>query len=495
MGKRIGSILRSGTDLLRQPAIHKEPTLAHTAHVLILLLFVSAAAAQSGLPTNWDATQTEAISILQRLIQIRTANPPGNEKPAAGYLKSIFDKEGIEAELFEFAPNRANVLAHLKGSGQQRPILLMSHIDVVNVEPSLWTVDPFAADIRDGYIYGRGVLDDKGMTVANLMAVLLLKRSGARLKRDVYFMAEGDEEQNGQGITWMTAHRPELFKTLEFAINEGGRMVTDKDGKIRFVGVQNTEKRFVNFKLKASGTSGHSSVPRPDNVIVHIGQAVARAGTRQMQARLNPTTRRFFQAMANAVRDKELAALCGRIAAANNQELQALTADLARYSLSFNSIVRTSVVPTIVQGGVQSNVIPGAAEANINVRMLPDEDVSTVLSFLKETINDPQIEISAEPAEVLKVTPSSFEGALFEAVEKTTAKMTPGTIVTPFMSTGATDSAELRRLGIQAYGLSPFPIEESEEKRVHGNDERLKLESFRFGLEFTARTVWKVAVQ
>src|SRR5579864_2168707 len=246
---------------------------------------------------DFTAAQREAVKFLGDLVKIDTSNPPGNETRAAEYIKGVLAAEGITAQIFESAPGRGNIVARLKGNGKKKPLLLMGHLDVVGVERDKWTMDPFAATIKDGYLYGRGSVDDKSMDAANLEVFVLLHRLRVPLDRDVILLAEAGEEGTTQfGIDYMVANHWDDI-ACEFALNEAGN-TPQEGGKIAYVGVATTEKVPRGIKLVAHGTSGHGSAPRLDNAIVHLASAVAKVGIWEAPMRLNETTRRFFQQLA-----------------------------------------------------------------------------------------------------------------------------------------------------------------------------------------------------
>src|SRR5216684_3859285 len=242
----------------------------------------------------------EAAEWLAGLIRLNTTNPPGNELVAARYLAAILEKEGIPAEVLESAPGRGVVIARLRASAvpdPSRALLLLGHLDVVGAQKEKWSVDPFGAVVKQGYLYGRGAIDDKGMVIANLAVVVALKRGGVRLDRDVIFLAAGDEEESGEfGIDFVINKHWDKI-AAGFAINEGGR-VKVKDGKVQYVGVQASEKIPVNVQVVASGPSGHGSQPRKDNPVLHLAAAVAKIGAYQGSARPSAIVRRYFEQLA-----------------------------------------------------------------------------------------------------------------------------------------------------------------------------------------------------
>jgi len=434
---------------------------------------------------DWAQAREEAVNILAGLIKIDTSNPPGNESKAAEYIKAILDREGIPSKIFEQTPGRGNIVARLKGSGKRRPLLLMGHTDVVGVEREKWTVDPFAAVIKDGYIYGRGASDDKSMVAVCLEVFLLLHRLRVPLDRDVIFLAEaGEEGTSTVGIDFMVEkHWDEI--ECEFALNEGGT-IFERDGKVQYVGVSPTEKVSRGIRLVAKGTSGHGSMPRLDNAITHLAAAVAKVGNYQMPMRLNETTRTFFQRLAK-ISPAEEARLYTHLDDPSVQEKIRAT------NIGYNSMLRTSIVPTIIKGGFRTNVIPADAEATLDVRALPDEDIGAMVQALRQLINDPAVEVvppgrASRPA----TPPSKLDSEMFLAIERAQGRMFPGAVTLPVMLTGATDSAQLRAKGVQAYGLGSVVTDE-ERARIHGNDERLSVAGIGTFLELVYRAAADVA--
>ncbi len=263
--------------------------------VSVVLMLVGVSCAQS--TPDFNAAQTEGVKFLAELVKIDTSNPPGNEVRAAEYIKNVLAAEGISAQIYESAPGRGNVVARLKGNGKKKPLLLMGHIDVVGVERDKWTVDPFAAVVKDGYLYGRGSIDDKSMDAANLEVFLLLHRLKIPLDRDVILLAEAGEEGTTQfGIDFMVKDHWDAI-ACEYALNEGGDVV-EENGKVQYVAVSTTQKVPRGFSLVSHGTSGHGSAPRVDNAIAHLAAAVDKAARWEAPMRLNETTRRFFQDLA-----------------------------------------------------------------------------------------------------------------------------------------------------------------------------------------------------
>lgn len=438
---------------------------------------------------DFAAAREEVVRILSGFVRIDTSNPPGNETRGAEYLKAILDREGIASEIFEMEPGRGNIVARIKGNGSRKPLLLMGHIDVVGVEREKWTVDPFGGVIKEGYLYGRGSSDDKGMASACLEVFLLLHRLKVPLDRDIIFLAEaGEEGTSTVGIDYMVAQHWDKIE-CEYALNEGG-MIYAPDGKVKYVGVATTEKVPRGFRLVARGTSGHGSIPRQDNAITHLAAAVAKVGNWQSPMRLNETTRAFFSRLSK-ISPPEESFLYSHLEDPTNTEM--VQEKIRAQNGTYNSMLRTSIVPTIIKGGFRSNVIPGDAEATLDVRAVPDEDIDALASALRKLINDPAVEVIPPPARGRPANPPSGLGTdMFRALERAQAKLFPGIVTLPLMLTGATDSAQLRAKGVQAYGLGSVGGDR-ERASIHGNDERISVEGLGKFVEFIYWAVIDVA--
>jgi len=437
--------------------------------------------------------QGEAIVWLQDLIRINTTNPPGNEIVAAKYIADVLKREGIPSEIFESTPGRGFLVARLSATAvpdPSRALLLMAHLDVVGVDKSKWSVDPFAAVMKDGYLYGRGTIDDKGNLVANLAVFISLKRSSVRLNRDVIFLAEGDEEAGGEfGMKFVVEKHWDKI-AAGFALNEGGHTVL-KDGKVQYIGVQATEKVAVNVDVIATGTSGHASIPRKDNPVVHLATAIGKIGAYEAPVQFNSVTHGYFEGIA-PLEDEE-----------TGKWLQALEspdrADHAARWVSnnnpiWNAMLRDTATPTMLQAGIRQNVVPSEARGVLNVRLLPGNQLDPLVGKLKQLVNDPQIRFETQPNGGEAAPSSSLESDLYSTIKIVSAREFAGAPVVPYMSTGATDSARLRMRSVQAYGLDPFPLTEDDLMRMHADDERISIESFRKGIQFLGAVVNAFAV-
>jgi acetylornithine deacetylase/succinyl-diaminopimelate desuccinylase-like protein len=462
-----------------------------TLILLACLLMSAASQAQQSYLVDWDAFGNEAVDHLVELVKIRSVNPPGNETEVAEYVKAVLDAEGIESSLYALDPDRANLVARIRGNGSKRPILIMGHTDVVGVQPEKWFADPFSGIREDGYIYGRGTLDDKDNVAAGLMVIILLKRLGVPLDRDVIFLAEAGEEGTPEvGINFMVEKHWDVIAS-EYAIAEGGRGVI-RDGRVHTFGIETTEKMPRRVTLVARGTPGHGSVPRLDNAVMILANAIAKASAWQTEMRLNETTETYFERLAS-ISPPEEAYLYENVA---NPEL---TDDIQQEFLEtypyHYSILRTSVVPTVIDAGFRRNVIPSEAKAILDIRMLPDEDVEGFYEQMAAVIDDPRVEIVPERIYRPAAPPSEIDNEMFQTLESVAVDMYPEATVLPIMSTGATDMAQMRAKGVQSYGIGPArTVEEiNSGYGAHGDNERVEEEAFVRMVEYLWRVVLEMA--
>src|SRR6266851_3834923 len=412
-----------------------------------------------GIPGN--ASQTgyasamakEAQGWLADLIRINTSNPPGNEQIAAMYIAGILAKEGIKAEILDLMPGRSAVVARLRSAAMADPskaLLLVAHLDTVPVDKSRWSVDPFGAVVKDGYLYGRGAIDDKGMLIAK--------------------------------------HWEKI--AAGYAINEGGNVFL-KNGKMQYTGVQASEKVAFNVAVIARGTSGHASQPTKDNPVVHLAAAVAKIGNYSAPVHLTAIVKRYFEGLA-PLEDDEIGKWIRSMDSADRGEhAQRVISDA---SPLWNAMLRDTIAPTVLTAGVANNVIPAEARANLNVRLLPGDTIDVVLNELKKLVNDPQVRLELQPNAGLAAPPSSLESDFYAVISKVVTQEFGGAPALPFQSTWLTDSAQLRLHNVQAYGLVPFPLAQEDLRRMHGDDERIPLAAFDKGVEVLAKIVTEFAV-
>lgn len=443
---------------------------------------------------DWSVIEAETVERLQTLIRFDTTNPPGNELPLAQYLVKVLEEEGIATTLLIPVPGRAAVIARIKGNGTRRPVMLLAHMDVVGVEKEKWSCDPFGGVIRDGYLYGRGAIDDKGMLAANLMSMLIVKRqltdAGIELERDVVFVATSDEETGGAvGMQWLVKEHPDLLDA-EFAINEGGRTRIIGGGR-RYLAIQTAEKVSHMVTVTARGPAGHSAIPLVGNAVFHLGRALARLGDYREPVTLTETTRRFFGLLSRVwpVREERdaMGALVSDVAAESARGAETLT----RIPV-LNAVMRNGISATRVAGGVAGNVIPAEVSAVLNVRTIPGHRIEDVVERMRAWLDDPEIEIGiASHGE--EASASDPDSPMFNAIAQAAGHLDTEMTVVPYLSTGGTDSAHLRRIGIDSYGILPFPMEQSDEERMHGHDERVPVQSLHFGTRLIFESIRRIA--
>jgi acetylornithine deacetylase/succinyl-diaminopimelate desuccinylase-like protein len=470
-------------------------THARAAHVTAPIAQNSqgTAVSSAGMP-NFDALSQEALGWLAALIKIDTTNPPGNEMAAAKYVADILTREGIQNEVLEMAPDRGIVVGRLNASAMANPssaLLLLAHLDVVGVARDKWTADPFGAEIKDGYIWGRGTIDDKGMVAANLATIVALKRAAVPLTRDVIFLADDDEEGMGAASMKFAIQKYWDKFACGYALNEEGRVIL-KDGKVQYVGIQASEKVSTNVTVIATGTSGHASVPRPDNPVTHLAAAVAKIGEYQTPVQLQTIVETYFEELSK-VEDDEIAKWMRALETPERKDLAAKR--LAEMNPIWNSMIRDTIAPTMLSAGVRVNVVPSEARANLNIRLLPGDSIQTLVAQLTTLVNDKQVRFEIQPTTSSPAPPSSLDTDLYRSITRVSQHFFPGAGVAPMMSTGATDSAQLRLHNVQAYGLLPFPLTETDVLRMHADDERLPLDSFRKGVEYYFRVVYDFAAR
>jgi acetylornithine deacetylase/succinyl-diaminopimelate desuccinylase-like protein len=452
-------------------------TYNHRRPLSFLLVALSASTvllmAQAPPAIDWQRVETESMEHFQSLLRFDTSDPPGSERPAAEYLKQVLEREGIATKVFELEPNRLNVVARLPGSGKKRPLLLMGHTDTVNVDPAKWTYPPFSATRNGGYVYGRGTVDDKDNVTAALMTMLLLKRSGMPLDRDVIFLAEAGEEGTTRvGIQFMVQqHFAEI--DAEYCLAEGGSVLRS-EGRVQYASVQTAEKIPHGILLTATGTAGHGSVPLETNSILKLAQAVAAVATWKPPIQLNDTTRTYFTRLA-AISPPDDAARYRAVIGSDAKAAQDAVDYFAKTKPSLASTVRSSISPNIIQGGYRINVIPSEAKATLDVRLISGQDPEAFLTEVRKIVGDPAIRVEWVKRDVRPATPSArLDSEIFKVLESAFARHYD-TAVLPTMSTGATDMAYLREKGIQCYGVGPALDAEDGPKGfgAHSDQERI----------------------
>jgi acetylornithine deacetylase/succinyl-diaminopimelate desuccinylase-like protein len=421
--------------------------------MLLLVVFVATTSVVGQTPQqpDWARVEEETMRHFQTLLRFDTSDPPGNEQPAAEYVKQVLEKEGISVQIFALESHRPNVVARIKGNGKKRPLLILGHTDVVNVDPKKWKFSPFSATRDGGYVYSRGSVDDKDNLVACLMVMLLLKRLNVPLDRDVIFLAEAGEEGSTRvGIQFMAnLQYPDI--DAEYCFAEGGN-VTRVGGQVKYASVQTLEKIPYGVELTARGPAGHGSVPLKGNAIAHLSAAVDKVANWRPPIRLNETTSAYFERLAKISSPEEAARY-----RAVSDPTKAGAAD--EYFLENEprhaSMLRTSISPNIFQAGYRINVIPSEAKATLDVRALPDEKMPAFLEQVKKIVNDPAVEVKfAERDTRPGAGGARLNAEGFKVIEAAVTKHY-NTVTLPTMSTGATDMAYLRAKGMQCYGVGP----------------------------------------
>jgi acetylornithine deacetylase/succinyl-diaminopimelate desuccinylase-like protein len=444
--------------------------------VLILLCVLLGGGARG------DEAASTARRLLDDLVGIDTSNPPGNEDKAARFVAAKLRAAGIESVLVPFAPGRSNLVARLKGDGSKRPLLLLAHLDVVGAAGQPWTTPPFRVTEKDGWLYGRGVTDDKSWVAMATELVIELKKSHAPLHRDVILALTGDEESGGAGIRYILEHRKELVGDAEYALNEGGGVLLDGAGKPRLVSLGTAEKTFQDFSLTAKGVGGHSSVPNDENAIYRLARALDKLAAYKFPTRLTPAVRDSLRA--SAVTQPEARARAMRAAAEVKGDAipPELLAVMDAHPL-VRAMTRTTCVATMMNGGTRDNALPVGAQATVNCRIMPADTIESV----KETLT----KLAAGLADVEIVQDFGIgpevpnAGPVRAAVEKATREVWGADVpVIGRLGLGASDSRFLRKAGILSYGIGVMAKPDEMTRNAHGPDEAAPAASFPLGFAF-----------
>jgi acetylornithine deacetylase/succinyl-diaminopimelate desuccinylase-like protein len=431
-----------------------------------------------------------AVDWEQQYLRIDTTNPPGNESRAAAFFKKIFDQEGIENRIFDYAPNHSNLWAKLPHTSEiaKRPIILLNHMDVVTSDASHWTQPVFSANIVDGAIYGRGAQDMKSEGLAQLMVMVLLKREKIGLDRDVIFLAVADEEVDGSGTDWMIANQRELLGNAEYLINEGGENINE-NGKVQFMGIDVGEKTPFWLRVIAHGRAGHGSRPDPDSAPNRLLRALDRIVSYHTPMKVLSVVDEFLRQLAPAQTAERKKYFSNPSQYIQDNKFQ----QIIENDESLNYLFRNTMTLTMFGGSQQTNVIPPEAWANIDVRLLPGEDPQAFLESIRKVVNDPNVTVEPQSKEfrVANFSPTNTE--LYDAFRKVTAHYFPGTLVLPRLTSGYNEEQRYRPLGMNAYGFNPYTATEAENNTQHGDDERIRVEEVRRGFQVLYDVVTSVA--
>jgi len=436
---------------------------------------------------NWPGYQDMAVDLMRQYLRINTSNPPGNEIEAAEFFKSLFNKYGIQNEIFEYKPGRANIIARLKGNGSKRPIILLSHMDVVTADPSAWRTDPFSAQIIDDAIYGRGALDMKSEGLLHLMTMIILSKEALKLSRDIIFLGTADEEVKDEGSIWMIANKSDLFKDAEYLLTEGGDNLL-QGSEVKFVGIDVAEKAPFWLHLTAKGQPGHGSRPIADSAPNRLVAAMSRILNYQTPIKLLPAVEKFFQDIAPLQDEPQRSQFANiRKSLKDSAFVKKLTSDR-----EYNFLLRNTISLTMLNGSKQTNVIPTSASCNIDVRLLPGEKPDDFLKDLAKIIGDDTITI--ENVNNFKPPNSSpSDTDLFRVISRMTKARHPEALITTKMLSGYTESQLYRQLGITCYGWAPIYTTVDENGGVHGNNERITVKNVREGTREFYEVVREIA--
>jgi acetylornithine deacetylase/succinyl-diaminopimelate desuccinylase-like protein len=464
---------------------------------VVLLASVGVAAAQQQERFDRPSAERATLALLKELVALDTQNPPGNEVLVARHLdRFLRSVPGIETAVLDPGDGRANFIARLRATKPtKRAVLVMGHMDVVGADLTKWTSPPFQPAERDGYVYGRGTIDDKGALAATAVAIRLLAARRDSLDRDVIVLGTAAEESGGaQGISTVLAKHFDLIKDAEFALNEGGR-VRARQGKVFSINIQVTEKISYVVTATARGTSGHGSVPLADNPLAALARALARVHDARQPARVNDVTRAYFGGLAKVELDPAMRQAMQAISIARTQaDIDTAAAVLSREPVH-NAVLRDASSLTMVNGGIRANIIPSDATATLNARILPDSDIRAYVAELNRIGAEKQVTFTMPRVPQPAPPVSSTRTPLFLAMESVGRAMAPEAAVVPMLSTGATDGAALRAAGIPTYGILPLPLEQEDELRMHGDNERVPVSSLGWGTEYLYRVLSIVAMR
>jgi len=480
------------TDFIQVRTLRWGRNAACVLRSLALLVLVAAASALdpptvAGQEVDLDALQDEAVDWLRGYLRVNTVNPPGNEIAGARYLAGILEAEGIDHEIAESAPGRGNIWARLEG-GEEPALLLLHHIDVVPADPRYWDADPFSAEVVDDVIYGRGTLDTKTLGILQLAAFVALHRSGVELDRDVIWMATADEEAGGFfGAGWLVEERPELFADVGFLLNEGGggQMV---DGNAAF-GVEVTQKVPYWLRLTTSGEPGHGSRPAVSSAATEMVASLERLREHAFPARIIPSVDAMFQGIAPRhpepwrTRFQDLSAAIGE---------PGVLRELQEYDPGLHALTRNTCSITRFEGSGKINVVPTEVWAEIDCRLLPDQDPEAWLAELGGVLGD---EVAVEVLMGFTPAVSTTDTELYRTLEEVTRETFPDASFVPQVQGGFTDSHFFRDLGIVSYGYSPTAPPQADVGGVHGNNERISVENVRRGTAMLLRILERFVAQ
>lgn len=429
-----------------------------------------------------SAAEVEVVDLCRELIEFDTSNygdhsGPG-ERKAAEYVAAKLDEVGVESRIYEKHPGRSNVVARITGEDSSRPPLLIhGHLDVVPAAPEDWTHHPFAGEIADDCVWGRGAVDMKDMNAMVLAMLRQRLREGRRPPRDIVLAFLADEEAGGTwGAQYLVAEHPELFADCDSAISEvGGFSFTVKENRRLYL-IETAEKGIAWMKLTARGTAGHGSMVNTDNAVTELATSVARLGEHRFPVQLTPTVRTFLEE------------ICEEFGIPfDERDVDATVARLGPIARMIGATLRNTLNPTVLGGGYKANVIPGEATAQVDGRFLP----GTEDAYFAEIDRLLGPKVSREFIHHLPAVETSFDGGLVSAMSESLLAEDPGAKAVPYCLSGGTDAKSFSRLGVRNYGFAPLqlPPELDFAGMFHGVDERVPVEGLRFGVRVLDRFV------
>jgi len=462
----------------------------HLGHIVraCALLVVSALPAHAA-AIDWEQAGAEAVGWLRAYIRINTTNPPGNETPAAELLRGWLSAEGIDAQLYDPMndPQRQALVARLPGSSG-RTIVLMSHSDVVPAIGEEWHHPPFAGEVANGTLYGRGTLDTKELGIMQLVTLVLLHRQGLTPRDDLLLLIEPDEEEAAYGVHGMLEKYPDLFRNVRMVLNEGATGTRDviAPGKVVFF-VQSAEKGTAWMRLTAHGDATHASVPQPNNAVVTMVRALERIAAYETPLRPPASVVELFRTLA-AQQPFPNSLVMRHV---DSPIVQRLFRSRLTARPLINAMLRTTISLTGIHGGYKTNVIPSQVEATLDCRVIVGDSGEVLKRELDRVVNDPRVTIELTQSTLANESP--VDDTLMDIVRGVTAQHVPGSLVAPLMTSGVTDSAPFRRRNIPAFGFVPVVLNEAELATMHGIDERIALDDFRAGVQMYYEVVTQLA--
>lgn len=438
---------------------------------------------------DWVAVEAETAQLLSHYLQFDTTNPPGNEAAAIEFLAKILRDRDLTPQIIESAPGRTNLIVRLPTPHRAAapPCLLYAHADVVPANSADWSAPPFSGQIKEGFVWGRGALDDKGLGVIFLQALTLLKNCAPPLKRDIILLIAADEETCGRyGVAWLLDHHPDLIRA-EYVWDEGG-MGLRQSAKGQYIyNIAVAEKGALTVHLTAQGTPGHASIPHRNNASDRLVRALSRLAEWHRPIRLTPPVIEMLHSLApGQTFPRSLL-----FAHARNKLTWPFLFPLLDQDALFGPLIRNTVSLTMLRSGQKSNIIPAQAEAKLDIRLLPGEDPAAVLGDIRAIIKDGRVLVEAEEMPVAH-SPSDSATEFFHALADTLLRLSPPGLVTPYLTPGATDSRFFRRAGMKAYGFMPMLLDNQELSRIHGVDERISTANLSFGIQVVFETLKKL---